>query len=93
MAIIQYLDSVIRVDFISIDYYYHSKMFCDKCASEKRNVEEVRHKIKVSNNSATKLVRNMAETKPTESGSLFTIRCYGEHTELPNRNVKNPLEG
>ena len=60
---------------------------------EKRNIQEVRHKIKVSNHSATRLVRNLAETKPTQSRSLFTIRCYGDHSELPNRNLKNPLEG
>ena len=68
-------------------------MIPHKCASEKRNVEEVRQKIKVSNHSATRLVRNSAETKPTQSRSLLTIRCYGDHAELPNRNLKNPLEG
>ena len=66
-------------------------MIPEKCASEKRNVE-MRQKIKVSNHSATRLVRSLAETKPTQSRSLFTIRCYGDHAELPNRNLKNPLE-
>ena len=68
-------------------------MIPDKCASEKRIVEEMREKIKVSNHSATRLVRNLAETKPTQLGSLFTIRYYGDHAELPNRNLKNLLEG
>ena len=61
--------------------------------SEKRNVDEVTQKIKVSNHSVTKLVCNLAETKPTQSRSLFTIRCYGNHAELPNQNLKNPLGG
>ena len=77
-------------------WYYTSstqRRSLKKCASEKRNVEEVRHKIKVSNHGATRLVRNLAESKPIQSGSLFTIRCYGDHVELPNRKLKNPLEG
>ena len=56
-------------------------MIPDKCASEERNVEKVRHKITVSNHSATRLVRNLGETKPNQSGSLFTIRCYEDHAE------------
>ena len=28
-----------------------------------------------------------------KSGSLFIIRCYGDHAELPNWNLKAPLEG
>ena len=54
------------------------------CASKKLNVEEVRQKIKV---------RNLAETKCTQSESSFAIRCYGDHAELPNQNLRNFLEG
>ena len=53
----------------------------------------MRQKIKVSNHSATRLVRNLAETKCTQSKSLFSIRCYGDHAEMPNRNLRKPLEG
>ena len=53
----------------------------------------MRQKIQVSNPSARKLLRNLAETNRAQSDSLFTIRCYGDHAELPNRNLRNPLEG
>ena len=68
---------------ITIGLQFHSKKIPGKCASEKRNVEEVRQKIKVSNHSATRLLRNLADTKCTQSQSVFTIRCYGDHAELP----------
>ena len=61
------------------------RLSLNKCASEKRNIEEVRHKIKVSNHNATRLVRFWQKT---QSGPLFTIRCYGDLSELPNRNWK-----
>ena len=62
----------------------------NKCASEERNIEKVRQKIKVFNHSANKARAVLAKT---QSGSLFTIRCYGDHSELPNRNLQNPLDG
>ena len=42
-----------------------------RCASEKRNVEEVRQKIKISNHSATRLVQNLAATN--QSNCLLSI--------------------
>ena len=62
-----------------------------RCASEKRNVEEVRQKIKISNHSATRLARNLAEIKRTQSQSLFTIRCYGDHAELPEKPIRGVI--
>ena len=62
----------------------------DKCASKKRNIEEMRQNIKVSNHSASKLVQNLAVTN--QSHCLLSI-WYGDHAELPNRNLRNPLEG
>ena len=40
----------------------------NKCASEERNIEEVRHEIKVSNHSATRLVQ-----KPNEGHCLLSV--------------------
>ena len=43
-------------------YYFNSKKILGKCASEKRNVEIVRQKIKVSNHRTSRLVQNSAVT-------------------------------
>ena len=68
-------------------------MIPDKCASEKRNIEEVRHKIKVSNHSATRLERNLAETNLPNQGHCILSVANGDHAELPNQNLKNLLKG
>ena len=57
-------------------------MIPNKCASEKLNIAEVRHKIKVSNHSATRLVRFWQ--KPSQGHCLLsvamdtTLRCQTE---------------
>ena len=46
-------------------------MIPEKCANEERNIEEVRHKIKLSNHSATRLVRFWQ--KPNQDHCLLSV--------------------
>ena len=50
----------------------------NKCASDERNIQEVRHKIKVSNHSATRLVRFWQ--KPNQGHCLHSVAIETTHS-------------
>ena len=64
----------------AVKYYSSStqRWPLNKCASEERNIEEVRHKIKVSNHSATRLVRFWQ--KPNQGHCIQTVAIETTHS-------------
>ena len=61
--------------------YYSSstqRLSLNKCASEERNIEEVSHKIKLSNHSATRLVRFWQ--KPNQGHCLQSVAIETTHS-------------
>ena len=63
-----------------VEYYSSSteRWSLNKCASEEWNIEEVRHKIKVSNHSATRLVR--CWQKPSQGHCLQSVAIETTHS-------------